>query len=239
MTFLYITAELLVGFVALFIVVRLVGKTQLRKVTPFDFISALVLGELLGNAIYESEVGLGIILYSLFFWAILHLTVEYLGQKFINIRKYTLGNPSIVIRNGTIDREQLKKNKININQLQTLLRQKDVFSIRQVEYAILEPNGTLSVLKKSIHQTTVQKDFNFKPREVYLPFTIISDGILLEDNLKECGFDRNWLDSELSSIGIKSHQDVYFAEWLEGEDLYVVKFNEFDYPSFPWRKSWR
>lgn len=236
MDYLYLTAELIVGFFSLFIVVKLVGKTQLSKITPFDFISALVLGELLGNAVYDEETGLVSILFALALWAILHVAFEYVGQKFIKARSITLGNPSIVIRNGKIDRQQLKQNKININQLQTLLRQKDVFSVREVEYAILEPNGTISVLKKSLYQTTELKDLNIKAKDIYLPFTIISDGTVLWDNIKECGFDKNWLDSQLYGNGIKSPGEVYYAEWLEGDGMYIVTFNEFNYPSSPLAK---
>ncbi|MFZ5642024.1 MAG: YetF domain-containing protein [Bacillota bacterium] len=236
MDLLYLTTELIVGFFALFVVVKLVGKTQLSQITPFDFISALVLGELLGNAVYDSEINLSFIIYALFLWAILHIAVENVGQKFIKVRGYTLGNPAIVIRNGMIDREQLKQNKININQLQTLLRQKDTFSVREVEYAILEPNGTLSVLKKSPYQTTERKDLNIKAKGVYLPFTIISDGTVLWDNLKECGFDKDWLDSQLSGNGIKSPGEVYYAEWLEGDGMYIVTYNEFNYTTTPLAK---
>ena len=229
MTYLYIMLEIIVGFIALFIIVKLLGKTQLSKITPFDFISALVLGELLGNALFDQKIGITYILFALFLWGILLLSIEYLGQKFIKIRPYTQGSPSIVIRNSIIDRNQLKKNKVNINQLQTLLRQKDIFSVREVEYAILEPNGTLSVLKKPQYSELKQKDLNLQTSGANLSYTIISDGEVLWENLEELGFDKNWLYSHLSAKGITNPKDVYYAEWLAGEGIYILPFNEFSY----------
>lgn len=225
MDYAYLSLELLIGFIGLFIVVKIVGKTQLSQITPFDFISALVLGELLGNAVYDREIGLNFILYALFFWALLHLGVEYLGQKFIWARAHTLGNPSVVVRNGRIDRDQLKKNKININQLQSSLRQAGVFTIREVEFCILEPNGSISILKKSQYKTTEQKDLNIKPQAVYMPYTIISDGKVLWDNVKECGYDKNWLNLQLSGNGYERPEELYYAEWLEGEGMYLVPYD--------------
>ena len=229
MSYISIALELLVGFITLLIIVKLLGKTQLNNITPFDFISALVMGELLGNALYDQEIGITYIIFALFLWGVLLFSVEYLGQKFIKIREYIQGAPSIVIRKGIIDRYQLKQNKVDINQLQTLLRQKEVFSVREVEYAILEPNGTLSVLKKPRYSTLKQKDWNLQPCDANLSFTIISDGRVLWENIKEAGFDKNWLYSQLSFNGFTNPKDVYYAEWLAGEGIYIVPFNEFSY----------
>lgn len=144
-----ITIELFVGFFVLLIATKILGKTQISQLTPFDFISAIVIGELVGNTVYDPEVRVWSILYAVFVWVILIYAIEAITQKFRRTRKFFEGYPSIIIRNGHIDREQLKSNHLDINQLQQMLRQqKDIFSIREVEYMILEPNGNISVLKK-------------------------------------------------------------------------------------------
>ncbi len=144
-----ITIELLIGFFVLLIATKILGKTQISQLTPFDFISAIVLGELVGNSIYDPKIKVWSILYSVFVWVILIYTIEVITQKIRGTRKFFEGYPSIIIRNGKIDREQLSVNHLDINQLQQMLRQqKDIFSIREVEYMILEPNGNISVLKK-------------------------------------------------------------------------------------------
>lgn len=105
-----------------------------------------------------------------------------------------VGNPSIVIRNGEIDRKVLKKNHMDINQLLRLLRQEGIFSIRKVSYVILEPNGTISVLKYSEYETPTKSDLGLHSSFIGLTFTLISDGKVDESNLRDAGFNRNWLD---------------------------------------------
>ncbi|MDP5274695.1 DUF421 domain-containing protein [Chengkuizengella axinellae] len=226
MNFVDITVELFIGFLLLFLMTKILGKTSINQVTPFEFISALVLGELVGNAIYDEDIGFGYILFAVFVWGLLMYIAEMLELKFLKLRGFLEGNPSIVIRNGIVDRNELKKNKMSINQLQTLLRQKDVFSVHEVEYALLEANGTLSVLKKSLYATTTQQDLDMHPRPSYLPVTFIIDGEPLIDNLKATGFDENWLQDELKKINQNSVKEIFFAEWQQDEGLHVVPMKE-------------
>lgn len=215
--------ELFVGFIALFIITKVLGKTQITQITAFDFISALILGELVGNAIYDNNVGLGQILFAVFFWGILIYTMEIVTQKFKKTRKVLEGEPSIVIKNGKVQREQLKKNMLDVNQLQQLLRKKDVFSVSDVEFAILETDGSVSVLEKSKSQTPTKKDLNIPGKPVKLPVTLINDGEIIWDNLKSSGVDEIWLMNQVKSQGINKIEDVFYAEWKEGESLYVIK----------------
>ncbi len=148
MNFIALAVELVTGFVVLFILIKILGKKIIEQITPFTFIAAIVFGELLGNALYDKEVGVEYIIFSMTLWAAMIFTVEVLGQKFLLFRKVSEGKPSVLIHNGIINRDQLKKNKMNINQLQSLLRQSETFSIREVAYCYLEANGSISILKK-------------------------------------------------------------------------------------------
>ncbi|OIJ21398.1 hypothetical protein BKP45_01050 [Anaerobacillus alkalidiazotrophicus] len=221
----HLSIELFVGFLALLIITKVLGKTQITQITPFDFISALVLGELVGNAIYDKDISVWYVLYAITLWGMLIYAVELLTQKFKGTRKILEGKPAIVIRNGKLDRDELKKNKLDINQLQHLLRDKDVFSIREVEFAILEANGSVNVLKKSNYVTPTRKDLNITPQQVNLPISIILDGEVLWDNLSEAGFNEIWLNRQLSYHGITNPEQVLFAEWLEGEPLFVTSYH--------------
>lgn len=222
MKYFYTVTELVIGFMALFVITKMIGKRQLSQITPFDFISAIVLGELLGNAIYDKEIGLIYILSTLLLWGVLMLLVEIVTQKFKKTRSFLEGNPSIVIRNGIIDRKELKKNKMDINELLNMLRQKDVFSIREVEYGILESNGKLSVLKKSKYAQPTSEDLNISKKPVYLPTVIISDGEILLDNLKDSGFDEKWLKKQLNKKGFRAAKEVFYAEWKRDEGMHIV-----------------
>ena len=116
-----ITSEIIVGFFLLFFIVKFVGRKIIKQISPFTFIAAIVLGELLGNGLYQDDVGLFYIVYTMALWSILLFTVEFLGQKFLAVRGFFEGKPSALIKNGVIDREELKKNRMNINQLQAYL----------------------------------------------------------------------------------------------------------------------
>lgn len=220
-----ITIEMVVGFFALFFLTKILGKTQLSQLTPFDFISALILGELVGNAMYDPDVHIWMILFAISVWGILMYSLEILTQKSMKFRKILEGSPSIVIRNGTMDRKQMKKNKIDINQLQNLIRQKGYFSIREIDYAILETNGSISVLPKSDNQPVTRRDLKLSQEETTLPVTLIMDGTILTDNLPTAGVNEEWLLKQLKQRNIHSAKEVFYAEWKKDEGLFVMKEN--------------
>jgi uncharacterized membrane protein YcaP (DUF421 family) len=224
MKVMYLTIELMIGFFLLFIIVKLVGKKIINQITPFTFIASIVLGELLGNAVYDHQIGAFYIIYSMVLWGGLLFIVEYLGQKFLAFRGIFEGKPSALIKNGKVDYEELKKNRMNINQLQSLLRQSETFSIREVAFCYLEANGSISILKKSKYQKTTQGDFNMSIKPVYVPVTLIRDGKVLLDELNDLGFNESWLKTQLKSQGISDYKDVFLAEWLEDDGLFVQTY---------------
>ncbi|MCU5497637.1 DUF421 domain-containing protein [Bacillus wiedmannii] len=224
MKFVYLTTELIIGFFLLFIIVKFVGRKIINQITPFNFIASIVLGELLGNALYDHQIGIFYIVYSMTLWGFLLFMVEYLGQKFLLLRKVFEGKPSALIKNGVVDRDELKKNRMNLNQLQSLLRQSETFSIREVAFCFLEANGSISILKKTKYQKTTQEDFNMLTKPVYVPVTLIRDGEVLWDELHDLKLDESWLKTELMSHGISNYKNVFLAEWLKDNGLFVQTY---------------
>lgn len=218
-----LTIELIVGFFGLLIVTRVIRKTQINEITPFDFISAIVLGELLGNAIYDPETNIWIVLYALTLWVILMMIIEIITQKYRRTRKIIEGEPAIVIRNGQIDYKVLKREKLDLNELLSILRQKDVFSIREIEFALLEQSGNISVLKKSKYDNPTTEDLNLSYKPVFLPITLILDGEVLKEHLGAIGFDEAWLINQIHMFDVQKVEDVFYAEWKQDEGIHVVK----------------
>lgn len=218
-----ITITLVVGLSALIFSINILGKIQLSQATPFHFISALVLGELLGNAVYDDEIGILQILYTIGVWTLLMLLIEIITQKFRKTRRLFEGTPSIVIKKGQIDFKELKKNRMDLNELLGLMREKDVFSLHEIHYAILESNGTLSILKKSEYENTKNKSFSINEKNPSIPLTLVSDGEILTENLEIIRKDSNWLYRELRHHGIMDIKEVFYAEWHEIDGLYVSK----------------
>ncbi|MFD1357343.1 DUF421 domain-containing protein [Fictibacillus halophilus] len=215
-----LTLELTVGFVALFVLTKILGKTQISQITPFDFISSIFLGELVGNAMYDDETSIFVILYAILIWGSLVYIVEVISQKFMGTRKILEGAPTIVIRKGLLDRDQLKKSKLDINQLQNLVRQKGYFSLREVEYAILETNGTLSILPKYQYGSPNRQDLNMHTgQQPELPVTLILDGEINTDNLSTAGISKKNLLNQIHEHGYKSVEEVLYAELSEGKLL--------------------
>ena len=143
-----IAAELVVGFAALFFYMKILGKAHFSKLTPFDFVSVLMLGELLGNAVYDKHVHIGHVLYATALWGGLIWIIVTITTKYNASRKPLEGEPTVIIRNGKLLYEGMKSCRLDLNELQTLLRQSGYFSMDFVEFAVLETNGSLSVMPK-------------------------------------------------------------------------------------------
>lgn len=221
--FFHLTIELLFGFVGLLIAVKIIGKRQVQQVSPFDFVSAVVLGELLGNAIYNKETTVFHIFYGITVWTLLLLLIEKIVQKSRKARKIIEGSPKLVIKNGLIDYQVLKKEKLDFQELASLLRGNGAFSIREIEYAIIEPNGIITVIKKPPYDSVTKSDLNLSAGPPRFTLPLIIEGKIDSNNLSVTGNDENWLKQGLEQQGIESIEDVLYAEWNQVEGLYIQK----------------
>ncbi len=215
------TIELFVGFIALMLVTKSLGRSSISQATPFDFVASLVLGEFVGGAIYDPKVDLFRIIYVVIVWGLLIYVVDFIALKFNKSRGIIESTPAILIDNGIINRKELKKHRIDINRLQSLLRDKGIFSLREIEHAILEPNGKVNTIKKPIYDQVTKLDLDIPIQSVSIPVTLISDGVMLKKNLRQIKRDQKWLQQELSKRNIHSVQDVMFCEWRIEDGLYV------------------
>lgn len=213
--------DLIFGFIALFVLTKVLGKTQISQITAFDFISALVLGELIGNALFDEKTGIPEIAFVVFVWGALMYVTEFITQRFKRTRSLLEGNPSIVIYNGELIRDTMKKNKLDVNQLQHMLRAKDIFSMEEIQHAILEANGTISVLKKSDYQTLSRKDMKLASKPVYLPISLVNDGEILYDNLREKNLTEEWLLEELKKQDYHDIKEIFHVEYQKDKDLLI------------------
>lgn len=226
MKYFFMFIDSVFGFIALFILTKVLGKTHMSQLTPFDFISAVVLGELVGTALFDKNSGITEIAFLVLVWGGMLYLVEIITLKFKKSRSILEGRPSILVHNGNIIYEELKRNRVDIDQLQHMLRNKDVFSVQEVAYAILETNGQLSVLKNAPYQTPNKKDMNIYPNPVFLPATIISDGEIIYDTLKEKNLTEDWLQQELKRQKFDNVEDVLYAEYTENQKLYIQPYIE-------------
>ncbi|URT72345.1 DUF421 domain-containing protein [Cytobacillus firmus] len=219
-----LTIKVIVGFVTLFFIIIITGRTSISQLTPFHLVFVLVLGDFLGNTIYENKVGIFHFLYAIGLWTLLMLGIEFLTLKNKSTRSLLLGDPNIIIRDGVMDRKLLKKNKLDVNQVLSILRQNQVFSVREVKYGILEANGQISILLQSKYQKPDKQDLSLLESSVYLPTALIIDGEVLRDNLHELGFDQQWLDNQLTTNGYDNVKRILYADWRENEGIHISPF---------------
>ena len=218
-----IALELVIGYILLFIATKILGKTLLTHITTFDFICSIILSELVGNALYDDELGISFILFAIIIWTVLITTTEFITQKFRKTRDFLEGKPSILIKHGKLSFEEMKRNHLDINQLLHLLRSKDIFTMREVQYAILEANGCLSVLKKNSQDSVKKQNSQQSKSGPFLAITLISDGELIQENLDEISLTKDYLEKELKKQNLTIKEALY-VEWLEGEGLFIQKY---------------
>ncbi len=199
----------------------LLGKKEISALTPFDFISAVILGDLVGDTIYEKEHSVLMLIFTLAVWTLLSVTFEKVTLHLPKLRKPLEGEPEVFIRDGKIDLGKLRKNNLDFKQLRMMLRAKDTFSVSEAAYAIYEPNGSLSILKKAQYEPATREDLIVLP-ESTLPLSIIEDGIVQRQTLSSLGQDNAWLAGELRKQGFNGPQSVAYAEINEEGELAVI-----------------
>ena len=191
------------GFAVLLLLTRLAGKKQISQMTVFTYVSGIALGSMAGEMVMNKDIVLHEGILSLVLWSALIFCMEYLSLKMPPVRILLDGEPSIVVKRGVIQVDSLKKSRLNMDDLTMLLREKDVFSMKDVRYAILEPHGELTVVKKAEAG---------QPEPPYLPGELITDGNVIHRNLREFGKTHHWLREQLAARGIQSEKDVLYAE---------------------------
>ncbi|WP_087974635.1 DUF421 domain-containing protein [Oceanobacillus rekensis] len=220
-----ITIKVVIGLLGLLVVIRLLGKKELSQLTPFDFVYMLVLGGLVEDTIYDDLVTVWEMLYAVALWAVLIFIIELIVRKFDKLRPIIKGEPSIIINDGVLDVKQLKKNKLESEQLRTMLRQQGIFSIKDVKFAILEPSGQLSIMEADSSTPVTAEMLNIDPGESTLSHLLVDEGRIEKKVLQSIGKDEKWLIDRLNKEGYSNVRQIYYAEWSK-ENGFVVKINE-------------
>ena len=190
-------------YLLVLIVMRLMGKREISQMQPFELVIAIMIADLASVPMADTGIpifnGIIPILTLLAFQLILSI----LNMKSIKLRAIICGKPQILIFRGKIDEKALKKEKITINELQERLRQSNIFNIGDVEYAILETSGQISVIQKPEKRNTIPEDFNITPEYEGIPYDLIIDGKIMYENLKKIGKDEIWLKKQVEKFNIK------------------------------------
>ena len=175
--------------VAIFLI-RLMGKRQIGELQPSELVITMLISEVASLPMQDNSIPMLNAIVALFVLVSFEILTSALSLKFHKIRTIMQGHPVIIIRNGVIDVKALKKLRISINDLLSALRQKDVFEISQVSYAIFETNGKISVLLTPQNKNATAADLNLNPEDNGMPFAVICDGNYNENAAKEAGINK-------------------------------------------------
>ncbi|MGI8314216.1 DUF421 domain-containing protein [Halobacillus mangrovi] len=216
--------RLVLAFLTLLVLTRIMGRKEISQMTFFNFVSAISIGTLGASLAIDSTLSIQNGMIALVAWSAFTILLGYIDIKSKKARTAVEGEPIILIRNGKIMDEALQKTRLDVDALNVLLRKKNVFSLSDVDYAIFETDGTLSVLKSHTKQTVTKGDMNtpLNPNEMFsLPTAVIADGKVNRGNLDKLNLDQNWLDQQLKLSGVNSVDDVFYAEVQKDGSLYV------------------
>ena len=190
-------------YIVVLIVMRLMGKREIGQLQPFELAIAIMIADL--AAVPMSELGIpltnGII--PILALLVMYMIISVLNMKSIKFRKVISGQPSLLIYRGRIDEKILKKERITVNELQERLRVDNIFNLSDVEYAILETNGEVTVIQKPEKRNVIVEDLNINPEYEGIPYDLVVDGKIMNENLKAIGRDIIWLEKQLKKFDAK------------------------------------
>jgi uncharacterized membrane protein YcaP (DUF421 family) len=193
------------------LIIRIMGKHQIGQLQPFELVIAIMISELAAVPMQDTEIPLinGII--PILTLLIIQITLSLLSLKSDTARRIICGSPSILIENGKINERELTRLRYSLNDLLEQLRLNNLPNIGDVEYAILETSGKLSIIPKSQKRPVNPEDLQINTSYEGLPVTLIVDGVLKLNNLKKLKLSEEWLRGELEKFGIHSLKEVFLA----------------------------
>lgn len=213
------------ALVMLFVLTRILGKKQISQLTFFEYITGIVIGDLAGfmSTDVEAHYFHGIV--ALTIWFAVPLLAEKLSMKSQLIRKVLEGDGTVFIQRGKVLEGNLRKERYTSDELLEQLRTKGVFNPAEVEFAILEASGELSVMPKEEFKPLVRRDIGQKPKPVLPPQAVIKDGAVQQGGLAALGLDQAWLTQELERIG-KKVEDIFLAVAAQDGKMYLDYYKD-------------
>ncbi len=195
---------------ALFIIAKIMGHKQMSQLDFFDYITGITIGSIAAELATELEKPYKPLI-AMIIYGVITVALTTITSKIPRTRKFINGTPTIIMNNGKIYRENMKKAKMDLSEFMVMCRQEGYFNLNDIQTAIFEYNGRLTILPKATKRPANPNDFNIVPPVESIKTEIIMDGRILHENLKRMGLDVNWLTNQLSSSGYKSPKEIFLA----------------------------
>ena len=196
----------IVLYVIVLIVMRLMGKREIGQLQPFELAISIMIADLASIPMTDTGVPIFNGIIPILGLLIMHLLISMINMKSSKAREIICGRPSILIYRGKINENNLKKERFTINELEERLRGNNVINLGDVEYAILETSGQVTVIQKPDKRNTIPQDFNIMPEYEGIPYDLVVDGKVMVENLKKIGKDYNWLRKQVEKFNMKPEE---------------------------------
>ncbi len=228
------TAAALVSYPVALAVVRLIGKKQVSSMTYWDLVSGIALGSLIANVVTNQQTPITYAIWAVGLWGALTLLTDWTALQGRFFGRVLQGAPTVVIANGKVMEQALRSERMTMDLLLSELRVKGVSNVSEVEFAVLEPTGKLSVLKKSQSLPVTPADLDLKTAYKGLSTAVVLEGRVQEENLHRVGLTRDWLTNALATQGISDLSAVFYAELGTDGTLYIDRKQ--DNPDRRWQQ---
>ena len=202
---------------------RFLGKTQVGQLTFYEYISGITIGSIAGNIIAAEQEKFIPHFYDLILFVALTYLLSVTTIKNRYLRHIIEGSATIIIENGKILRDNMKSLRYDLDELNAQLRQQGILDISEVQFAIFETTGELSIIKKVQDQPVSKKDLNITPQEIQMPIELIMDGEIIHKNLVKQQISREWLDAQLQNQNIISPHEVMYAGLDSQGQFFLIK----------------
>ena len=211
----------LIIYLALLLTMRLLGKRQLGEMELSEFVVAALIADLAAHPLQDIGIPMinGLIPILTLFCC--ELLIAGISMKHIRLRSLLFGRPSLLISQGAIDQEEMRKNRFTLDELLQELRAQGVLDIKRVEYAILETDGRLNIVLKASEQPVTPALLNIPVPDESFPLIVISDGRVLDENLRRCGRDRRWLERQLAARKLRGADEVFLMTVNRAGTIYL------------------
>lgn len=205
---------------------KLLGKQTIAQMNIFDFIATIAMGAIAANIAFNTKIKALHLLLSFCIFVVVVYLISFISLKNKKARKFFAGNPTIVIENGKILEQNMKKMRYTLDYLNQQLREKNVFNIEEVLFAIVEVNGELSLLKKPPYRNVTKQDLAISAhKEEKLPVELIMDGKIVEKNLEQNDLSQFWLNEELKKRKLHINEVVYAVLAANG-NIYIDTYKD-------------
>lgn len=220
-----VTIRSIISLTVLFIVTKMLGKKQVSQLSLFDYVIGISIGNFAAEISINTDTPLIYGIISMIVFGLIAYTVSILTMKSITLRRFFMGPPTILIQNGHIIENNLKHVKFDINDLLEECRSNGYFDIQEIDYALMESKGSLSIMPKSEYKQPTKKDMNIKSKKQGLVANIIIDKKIMKRNLKNMKKTEDWLKQQLKEKGYETTDNILLATLDINEKLTIYEKN--------------